>query len=210
MTPLLRSWRILKAPGSAPEVTREVRSGRWGGATRAQAQPARSFFLTPSLGVAVPVGAFSDQSPAGLALGLGFDLAVARRNYLGVHYELQRYGLDAGVTEWIVGGSLRDRLFLGASGFFAEAGLGLYIDERTGGQAVVPLRHAQWGVSATPATDNNLAYGIDAALGWRLPGRNLGLAAGYHVVFNQRVQGREVLGRTQYLLLGLQAGLQLP
>ena len=180
------------------------------GAARAQAQPVRPFFLTPSLGVAVPVGSFSDQNPAGLALGLGFDLAVAGGNYLGVHYALQRFGLDAGVTEWIVGGSLRDRLFLGDSGFFAEAGLGLYIDERTGGQTVFLVRYTQSGVSATPAVDNSLAYGIDAALGWRLPGRNLGIMAGYHVLFNQRVQDREALGRTQYLMFGLQAGLRLP
>jgi hypothetical protein len=180
------------------------------GATRGQAQPARPVFFTPSLGVAVPVGAFSEQNPTGLAIRLGLDLPVTDGNHLGVHYEMQRYGLDAGVTEWIVGVSLHDKLFLGKSGFFIEAGFGLYIDERTGNQAVVPLRHTQWGVAATPAAQDNLATGIDAGLGWRLPGRNMTLVTGYHALFDQRVESREGLGRTQYFVFELQTALQLP
>jgi len=166
-------------------------------------------FFTPSLGVAVPVGAFSQQNPTGLAIGLGIDLAVMDGNLFGVHYEMRRYGLDAGVTEWIVGVSLQDRLSLGKSGFI-QASFGLYIDERTGNQAVVPLRRTQSGVAATPTAQDNLSTGIDAGLGWRLPGRNTALVARYHALFDQRMEGSEELGRTQYFTFGLQAGLQLP
>jgi hypothetical protein len=169
-----------------------------------------TFLFTPSLGVAVPVRAFSERNPIGLAFGLGFDLAVTRGNHLGIHYGMQRYDLDAGVTEWIASVALHDKLFVGESGFFVDAGIGLYIDERTGNQAVVPLRPTQGGIAATPAAEDNLAAGINAGLGWQLPGRNLALVAGYYTLFDQRVHGREGLGRTQCLVLGLQTALRVP